>query len=837
MAISKFNDTFKDNTNAYSEPVWVDDKAEENFLPFDPPKFVENTQEVKSFDCTDPDCLFCKTKEPKEPKSFDWQAIPKSSFNYFPSENAAYAAQALLNSGVACTCDVDTSKCTLPDCSLCKMIKDSAKENCLAHGALHKNPKYIPDSKSKFTSLSIPAKQGNIIFGKDSQEENMKKNVELNKTLKPKSAKAKSVVDIVGNVKAPYKALTDLKLYPTSTVDELVGVLPAFARPCPLTPVHGFVDSRMVKTKLQFEKLVKEVENSGDKLVEILLMPKINARYSAIVTPKNITIGEGNDGATGGNQSVVINTPNNITPKIVSYPILSKYTKAEEVPFVEVVFGNIQNALQRKAYVVQVRSGNQPDGLGSDYIPEAVVVKNVHTVTPDTDLLKWKTQVEKMKKGDVIYAASLSCHGAIHGVINKIPVVTSHVPKVGEVLVAGKIEPVDANRVSTLLQHLIKSTDDCNYDRIIHGWKLTHTLGSNNLSGGEEVIAYALYNLMMGGVAACLGEYRHAKGKKIEGFDGNKASRDEIFRTAFADKKKAMGLIYRVWTPFLTPNKFAGGFGGKAWGACVEATVELQRAVSKLIKAPSEALVSKAIEAANDLAHAQHNGGILFNKFGQTSEDISSILSQPVVIEGLLKLKKVQSAKLGKVFVKVMDKPTPPTVSKQLAKQKEYLQKAKEKEAAYLEKEKKKAEKLAKLQEKYNGMSLAEKMATKGAKFQIRLVNKNSHGYNYRLQMKYAGIFDEIELVRETPLPLPEGKDAKTFKSFYPSSHAKYFRLKLVSSTPEKAKFYHTLTFELLVSGTKIVLPKVGINHDWGVTPVKKIKKAKKGESSDKTSL
>jgi hypothetical protein len=610
-----------------------------------------------------------------------------------------------------------------------------------------------------------------------------------------KSAKAKSVYALSGSASfysggsvPPYAVVPQNKLllYPTlhdeeKVKDFLTSGEQIFARPCPLNPVHGFVDSRSINTYNQFLALVDEVDRKkGNDILEILLMPVIKANYSAIVTPRSVTLGKGNDGATAGRDSIVINTPISIITGVVKSKVVQEFVKEGEVPFVELVHGSLGKSGSVGTWVVQVRSGHQPDGLSSDYIPKDVVVKRLHTVTPETDLLEWKTKVEKFSDGDVIYAPSMSCHGAVHGVANKIPVVTSHVPEIGEKLVAGTILPPNAERVAILLKYLLKSKDSIDYNRVLYGWKFAHTLAVNNIAGGEEVIAYSIYNLIMGGVAACLGEYRHARGKKLKGF-GKGRGRSQIFKDTFENKKRGFSVIHNVLHAFLSP-RFSGGFGGKPWAECASATIELQRAAVAIIRNPNEENVNKAIIAANNLAHAQHNGGILFNKFGSTTESITDLVGQQEVVKRLLELLTVTKSTINKTLLATMEKKTPAKTlemwdsweekkKKQLekeAKQELILKKQQEKMMLELEKAKKLYE------EKYGNLSLAEKLMLPETKAQIRPLET---GY-FRLQIKVAGKFLEYQIkTKDKEFVLPKPANCKSWAG----TQMKYVKTKIKS--------------------------------------------------------
>jgi hypothetical protein len=732
--------------------------------------------------------------------------------------------------------DVDKcngSRCEIQDCSSCfpctnkycktcygkkeqtEAAATALKEMNLAFEGFHnyKFPKFPPIDKDKRRRI-MPQKE-------------FKTMDLLKKINKIRSAKAKSVYSLAtptkfqSSVKYPYSSVPHERLFLYPILDDKnqietlfsAGPVEMFARPCPLNPVHGFVESRPIKTYNQFLSLVDEVnQRKVDDILEILLMPTIKAEYSAIVTPNSITIGEGNDGATAGNRSVVINTPNTIVEYIVDKKVVKQFTKKNEVPFVEVVHGNLGQG-SSSSWVVQVRSGNQPEGFSSDFVPKDVVVQRVHEVTTQTDLLVWKTTVENFTDGDVIYASSMSCHGAVHGVANKIPVITSHLPKAGEQLKAGFVPPLDTQRVATLLKYLLRTKDSIDYNRVLYGWKFAHTLAVNNHAGGEEVVAYCLYNLVMGGLAACLGEYRHARGKKLKGFTKSRG-RSAIFKDTFENKKRAFSTIHKVLLAFLSP-RFSSGFGGQAWADCAQGTILLQRAIVDIIRNPTEAVVNKAIEAANNLAHAQHNGGILFNKFGNTTESVYDLVAQEEVVSKLLQLSKVEKSTISQILLKTMEKDSPVAVKELVEKMEKTKKKQAEIQKKLMEQAKKQQEQMKlqqeknvklkeELEKKYGHLSFIEKLMHPTTKFQIRLLEENMSVY--RLQIKLLG-----QLI-EMPVTLKEDnfKFPTPTKKSWAGTGAKYSSI-IITEVDKLENEMYNMSFEFK-NGTKIATNPVNIN-------------------------
>lgn len=556
-------------------------------------------------------------------------------------------------------------------------------------------PKYLTD-EAKVIATGNKAIQSQIDKLVNAEKANAPK------TGIPLSAKAKSVWDLQkqGSVMNGYRTQSDILVYPTIHNDSDAIALFAkakatnthvFARPCPLTPVHGYFDSRRISDFWELKKLCLEIwrNKPSEECLEIVLMREINAIYSGIITPKAITIGESNDGATGGKKAIVIRTQNDLVDRVIGYNLREAYTKQNESTFVEIVAEENPYDTNKSVglpTVVQVRSGNESNSASNDFIPYDVEVERVHEVTDSTDLVAWQKLVKTFEKGDVIFAASLACHGAVHGVLNNIPVMTSHSPVIGEKLEAGTIPPLDVKKVHAKLVHLFMKREVFERTSVEIGWKLLHLLGSNFQAGGEEIVAYALHYLLLGGMSACLGEYRYAKGKKVKGI-AKGFGRDAIYKNAFDDKKRASIIIYRAYAAFLDENRWdSGAFGGANWANCSKAAIALMRQLGRFMLKPDLAGLKRASELANDLAHQQHNGGILFSKFGisdsqstTTITDVSRIFQYRSVVETLLKLRDVEEAKTLPDFVKSMVRKTPKYVRDFLISREE--KEAKEKEA------------------------------------------------------------------------------------------------------------------------------------------------------------
>lgn len=74
---------------------------------------------------------------------------------------------------------------------------------------------------------------------------------------------------------------------------------PFFARPCPKTPRHGFVDSRLVENVSAAEHLFIMAQEA-DPDAEMLMMFPCEGRFSAVLNSQGVTYGQSNNGVTAG---------------------------------------------------------------------------------------------------------------------------------------------------------------------------------------------------------------------------------------------------------------------------------------------------------------------------------------------------------------------------------------------------------------------------------------------------------------------------------------------------------------------------------------------------------
>ncbi len=328
------------------------------------------------------------------------------------------------------------------------------------------------------------------------------------------------------------------------------------ARPCPITPRHGFVETRDVGS---FEELCRvwEEARAADPEAEVLLMPSIQADWSAIVTPNSLVWGRSNDGATSGKgaQTLLLGGGkfNNLVPAISgqatkTYSVSQTLLDAagilkDQFPYLEFVFEDM------KPICVQIRGGPKSKPV-LDYIPKKMIVKAVHKLDFEVndelpepspcecydedececpeptggisveDMLAWEALVPTLPKGTVVYhpGGSINCHFGVHCVLNKVAYITTYEPKVGDTISPPKKnQPIEREALRRGMRvGIVKGEKKYKVDfkkEAATAMFMLHNFPSDHGPLGSWMLGHSasrLYRLL---ALACLGEYRHYPGE------------------------------------------------------------------------------------------------------------------------------------------------------------------------------------------------------------------------------------------------------------------------------------------------------------------------------------
>lgn len=429
---------------------------------------------------------------------------------------------------------------------------------------------------------------------------------------KPRTQKARGIKSLKnkGFVTPEYNLLPIEEV----TGDKVKGLVGRFVRPCPVTPRHGFVDSRPINNTEDAMALLKATREA-DPSAEILTMPFIKAVYSGIWTTGSLTIGPGNDGATSGHGSVRI--PVQGRPHNKRWAQALRDAGITEQPYLELLWeANHQKATDLygrpekqpfKTLYVQLRNGpSLPSSV--DFIPAVMKVKRI--IAASGDLLEWESKIKDLAPGTVVYhpGGSLASHYAVHAVLNKVPILVSRKPKVGETLEPCS-EVLEPNLNHIKAGFVLGCRLDCSYTAACRIMLAGCHSTSLWLGKFDVLLGLAMgcaYRLI---IAAGLGEARHRK----DGM-GNGRTREQIYEASW---NRVLHQTYRrkyIKALYIFKNlSWRGGYGGQKW-------FELCQWAGKMYNSLLEGNVKQALENLNGAVNAVHNGGWAFNKFINAQE-------------------------------------------------------------------------------------------------------------------------------------------------------------------------------------------------------------------------
>ena len=432
----------------------------------------------------------------------------------------------------------------------------------------------------------------------------------------------------------PYQTLQLLGI--AQKEKDLSGITyPAFARPAPSTPKHGYIDSRVVKDEAEAKALLKEVL-ADDPKGELLLCGFVKATYNAIWTPGSLVIGKGHDGATAGKSTITV-------PLAGRSPFDAETLKAAKVsddgwPYVEAVIRGANDTTKpypwasdgssTKVVLTQLRAGPKIDTGGGDYIPALTEVQKV--LVADAKKFKdrdWEVLIDSVagEKGVVVWhpGGAMTDHFSIHAFSHKIPIIFGPKPEVGQVL-----EPIEGHDrefdPDDMLLGLIagekfklslKGTDGSGTDNTEEAvCALLVALHNATACTGEgsKWIGFGAAIMLRLGVTALRGEARH-----LGLGNGPKAMRQTIYKASLPHTlSRHRAGVNRLVNIFRYGNwRDGGSFGGIKWAACGAATVGLFNAVRDLARDPSEKTAAALVRSLNTAVNQAHNGGWWLNKF------------------------------------------------------------------------------------------------------------------------------------------------------------------------------------------------------------------------------
>lgn len=474
-------------------------------------------------------------------------------------------------------------------------------------------------------------------------------NIDHNKI---KTQKAKGIAILTsrsrfsGSLLMGLSGIGNISLWPQQKQENGISY-PAFARPCPLFPRHGFVESRVVKDQASAEKVFEEARNE-DPDAEMILMPPFSGEYSGIITAAGITFGKGNDGVTSNtSKTITIPAPSNpekFNQKFYSY---SNGLDIKNSLYVEFVENNDD------IYAVQLRDGPEQPST-TNYIPKKITVKQI--ICPGMhDLLYWEKRMQTASPGTVVWIneGALSSHYAVHAILNKIPVIVDHQPKIGDVLFPSKKTPELTkrdilklrSRVAFLMRQDLFKTKKLNNDIVRTAIATFHSMSTWDSSPIlMKLRAISVVATLRAIYAALAGELRHWNssgpgrirngGLRTWGILSNPKApqRSTVYRRFLKPEAtiKMGNNLGRMVEDFSDNANWNRGYGGCAWAAVAQATKAFSIAVKRFIRNPTPLMWKKVVLSQNIAIHTAHNNGYALNKW-ITGSDMDTMAELPAL--------------------------------------------------------------------------------------------------------------------------------------------------------------------------------------------------------------
>lgn len=402
---------------------------------------------------------------------------------------------------------------------------------------------------------------------------------------------------------------------------------PVFARPCPTVPRHGFVDSVMCLNAAELNAVSEQTYNVEND-AELLITKPIDASYNTIITGGVISFAAGNDGATAGKNVKYFYI--NGDPIAEAIDLDPSVLIEGELPFYEIVYGK-----DRETHLVQVRSGPGVPAC-KDYIPATVKVEKI--IKADGDLLEWESLLKELDPKTTIIDhtnGSLASHYAIHAIVNKIPIFTSYLPNIGDIveptITNSDITDIDRKKffesfclgfasapyLSNNLVGLGKrynGQDNLMADILMLSLAALHNFSSISIHKDYELLGIVLGLFTRTTFSVSTGEARFAP-KKIGNSKTELISyasklpvyREPCYKYMFAKPhEQCISEIKTVYHVF-NDLSWGGGYGGKKWASCTRSSI-------RLFNACINSNISEIVQLFNKVINEEHNGGKYLNK-------------------------------------------------------------------------------------------------------------------------------------------------------------------------------------------------------------------------------
>ena len=451
---------------------------------------------------------------------------------------------------------------------------------------------------------------------------------------------------------------------------------PTFARPCPMRPRHGFVESRIVYNVSELLLLYKEILQE-DPQGEIVLMDFIEAKYSTVATNTGVSWGFGQDGATSGQSTTI---PTSTEVDIWNRETLGGKAENEASIVASCCYVELVTDFSERTTIVQFRDGPAIE-CNKDFIPKVVKVESV-IVHAGESLLVWEEIIKdaKGRKGVCVWlpGMALSSHHAVHAIQNDIPVWTHDTSPAGMILYPSTNRPnpyteADFVTLADWIRHFGSTEEDFGQHRIERSaYCAVATIHAGSLWSNDPCLlklrAFGLTLLARLMTAACAGEDRYWKSKgpgrdnnNLQHLDVKKYTDDYggLVREYIYNKVISCPLGEILDIAILAQKDFRTrgwgrrrSFGGMRWAITAASAKKLAKSLIEFVEAPNKASWDTLVMAGNQALQVSHNTGKVLTKWIS-----NSVLDTIAVCPGI-GFMNYRTAEL------VLENPIPPPATK-----------------------------------------------------------------------------------------------------------------------------------------------------------------------------
>jgi hypothetical protein len=458
---------------------------------------------------------------------------------------------------------------------------------------------------------------------------------------------------------------------------------PAFGRCCPEWARHGFVGSRPIWNIEDARKLFLEARGA-DPRAELIVMPYVDASHNAVWTPGRLIVGEGNEGATSGNNSVSISTTKD-HPVSGETLVKASGLPPSDVPYME--FVRPKGGGVYEWHIVQVRGGPDVSDIGDDFLPGPITCKRVIEVNGE-ELLEWEAKVKTLKAGDFVYhkGGSLGSHYGVHTKLSGLPYFSKREPRAGKKydlcscpapkpkLAGDWCSGCDGYRGFVKELDVDEAVKGISHGMVLDLYQPDVTFPYENaaklLLGANHNVAFfgqkesrllgaAVSMTLRLGMSACFGEATH------KGYRFIRHERD--YYKAWSNVAESFKHFNEARQKFYEKG-WRSSYGGKAWAQCANATAELWNLTVKFVRSKSLDDLKAVAKSLNATINLAHNTGWWFDKFISkewfaisvkspaspliaTAHIVYSIMQADIEVSGLVsQMEKVASGQGAQAF-------------------------------------------------------------------------------------------------------------------------------------------------------------------------------------------